>query len=39
VEVLIVAMITVNQLVGPILTRKALERSGEARGDERPQTA
>lgn len=39
VEVLIVAMITVNQLIGPILTRRALERSGEVRGDERPQTA
>jgi Kef-type K+ transport system membrane component KefB len=39
VEVLIVAMITVNQLVGPILTRRAFEKSGETRGDERPQTA
>jgi Kef-type K+ transport system membrane component KefB len=39
VEVLIVAMITTHELVGPVLTRKALERSGEARGDERPQTA
>lgn len=39
VEVLIVAMITTHELVGPVLTRRALERSGEARGDERPQTA
>jgi Kef-type K+ transport system membrane component KefB len=36
VEVLIVAMITLNQLVGPILTRRALERSGEIRSDEAP---
>ena len=39
VEVLIVAMITTHELVGPLLTRRALERSGEVRGDERPQTA
>jgi Kef-type K+ transport system membrane component KefB len=39
VEVLIVAMITAHELVGPVLTRRALEKSGEARGDERPQTA
>jgi Kef-type K+ transport system membrane component KefB len=39
VEVLIVAMITTHELIGPVLTRRALERSGEARGDERPQTA
>ncbi|SEK75198.1 Kef-type K+ transport system, membrane component KefB [Stigmatella aurantiaca] len=39
VEVLIVAMITTHELVGPVLTRRALERSGETRGDERPRTA
>ncbi|MDY7231074.1 cation:proton antiporter [Hyalangium rubrum] len=39
VEVLIVAMITTHELVGPVLTRKALERSGETRGDERPHVA
>jgi Kef-type K+ transport system membrane component KefB len=39
VEVLIVAMITAHELIGPVLTRRALERSGEARGDERPQNA
>jgi Kef-type K+ transport system membrane component KefB len=39
VEVLIVAMITAHELVGPVLTRQALEKSGEARGDERPRTA
>lgn len=39
VEVLIVAMITVNQLVGPVLTRHALARSGEIHSDETPETA
>ncbi|MFL5348222.1 MAG: cation:proton antiporter [Hyalangium sp.] len=39
VEVLIVAMITTHELVGPVLTRRALARSGEVRGDERQQTA
>ena len=39
VEVLIVAMITAHELIGPVLTRRALERSGEVRGDESPQTA
>lgn len=34
VEVLIVAMITLNQLVGPILTRRALYQSGEIHSDE-----
>lgn len=34
VEVLIIAMITLNQLVRPILTRRALERSGEVRTEE-----
>ncbi len=38
-EVLIVAMITVNQLIGPVLTRRALEQSGETRADERPHPA
>jgi len=39
VEVLIVAMITAHELVGPVLTRRALARSGEIRSDERPETA
>ena len=29
VEVLIVAMITAHELIGPVLTRRALQRSGE----------
>nr|WP_153864796.1 MULTISPECIES: cation:proton antiporter [Myxococcaceae] len=33
VEVLIVAMVTAHELVGPVLTRRALQRSGEIRGD------
>lgn len=33
VEVLIVAMVTAHELVGPILTRRALEQSGEARAE------
>ncbi len=36
VEVLIVAMITAHELVGPVLTRRALERSGEVHSDETP---
>ncbi|MCE9670088.1 cation:proton antiporter [Myxococcus stipitatus] len=39
VEVLIVAMITTHELVGPVLTRKALTASGEVRGDEATGTA
>jgi Kef-type K+ transport system membrane component KefB len=39
VEVLIVAMITTHELIGPVLTRRALERVGETRGDERPHNA
>ena len=34
VEVLIVAMITAHELVGPVLTRRALAASGEIRTDE-----
>jgi Kef-type K+ transport system membrane component KefB len=34
VEVLIVAMITVHELVGPILTRKSLEKAGEVQVEE-----
>lgn len=34
VEVLIVAMITAHELVGPVLTRRALQRSGEVHADE-----
>jgi Kef-type K+ transport system membrane component KefB len=33
VEVLIIAMVTAHELVGPVLTRRALQRSGEIRGD------
>jgi Kef-type K+ transport system membrane component KefB len=33
VEVLIVAMVTAHELVGPVLTRRALQRSGEIRAD------
>ena len=33
VEVLIVAMVTLHELVGPILTRRALTRAGEARSE------
>ena len=39
VEVLIVAMITAHELIGPVLTRRALQRSGETRSDEAPETA
>jgi len=39
VEVLIVAMITAHELIGPVLTRRSLEQVGETRGDERPHTA
>lgn len=39
VEVLIVAMITAHELVGPVLTRRALQRSGEIHSDETPQGA
>jgi hypothetical protein len=39
VEVLIVAMITAHELIGPVLTRRALQRSGEVRSDEAPETA
>ncbi|NTX58792.1 cation:proton antiporter, partial [Myxococcus sp. CA039A] len=39
VEVLIVAMITAHELVGPVLTRRALTASGEVRTDEAPGTA
>ncbi|HZI11947.1 MAG TPA: cation:proton antiporter [Myxococcus sp.] len=39
VEVLIVAMITAHELVGPVLTRRALAASGEIRTDEAPGTA
>jgi Kef-type K+ transport system membrane component KefB len=39
VEVLIVAMITTHELIGPVLTRRSLEKVGETRGDERPHTA
>ncbi len=38
VEVLIVAMITAHELIGPVLTRRALQRSGEVRSDEAPGT-
>ena len=34
VEVLIVAMITAHELIGPVLTRRALERSGEVHSEE-----
>lgn len=36
VEVLIVAMVTLHELVGPVLTRRALTQAGEARGDPAP---
>ena len=39
VEVLIVAMITAHELVGPVLTRRALAASGEVRTDEAAGTA
>ncbi len=39
VEVLIVAMITVHELVGPVLMRRALAASGEIRSDEARGTA
>ncbi|QSQ26029.1 cation:proton antiporter [Pyxidicoccus parkwayensis] len=39
VEVLIVAMITAHELVGPVLTRRALSASGEIRADEAAGTA
>ncbi|WP_164018092.1 cation:proton antiporter [Pyxidicoccus trucidator] len=39
VEVLIVAMITAHELVGPVLTRRALAASGEVRADEAAGTA
>ncbi|XXF81473.1 cation:proton antiporter [Myxococcaceae bacterium GXIMD 01537] len=39
VEVLIVAMITAHELVGPVLTRRALTRSGEVHADETPESA
>jgi Kef-type K+ transport system membrane component KefB len=39
VEVLIVAMITAHELVGPVLTRRALAASGEIRTDEATGTA
>ncbi|AKF81623.1 Kef-type K+ transport system, membrane component KefB [Myxococcus fulvus] len=39
VEVLIVAMITAHELVGPVLTRRALTASGEVRTDEAQGTA
>jgi Kef-type K+ transport system membrane component KefB len=39
VEVLIVAMITAHELVGPVLTRRALARSGEVHSDETPGAA
>jgi Kef-type K+ transport system membrane component KefB len=38
VEVLIVAMITAHELVGPVLTRRALAGSGEIHADERTET-
>lgn len=39
VEVLIVAMITAHELVGPVLTRRALAGSGEIRADEAAESA
>ncbi len=33
IEVLIIAMITVHELIGPVLTRKALQRVGEVHAD------
>jgi Kef-type K+ transport system membrane component KefB len=39
VEVLIVAMITLHELIGPVLTRRAIQRSGEAHTDEAPHAA
>ncbi|AKQ66160.1 Trk system potassium uptake protein TrkA [Myxococcus hansupus] len=39
VEVLIVAMITAHELVGPVLTRRALAASGEIRADDAQGTA
>ncbi|MBJ6762198.1 cation:proton antiporter [Myxococcaceae bacterium JPH2] len=39
VEVLIVAMITAHELVGPVLTRRALSASGEIRADEGTESA
>ncbi len=39
VEVLIVAMITAHELIGPVLTRRALQRSGEIRTEDTPETA
>ncbi len=38
VEVLIIAMVTAHELVGPVLTRKALQRSGEIRADAASET-
>ncbi|WNG17692.1 cation:proton antiporter [Cystobacter fuscus] len=39
VEVLIVAMITAHELIGPVLTRRAIQRSGESHADESPGAA
>lgn len=39
VEVLLVAMITMHELVGPVLMRRALAGSGEIHTDERSETA
>jgi Kef-type K+ transport system membrane component KefB len=39
VEVLIVAMITAHELIGPVLTRRAIQRSGESHVDEAPGVA
>ncbi|MET0401318.1 MAG: cation:proton antiporter [Cystobacter sp.] len=39
VEVLIVAMITAHELIGPVLTRRAIQHSGESHVDDAPGTA
>ena len=39
VEVLIVAMITAHELIGPVLTRRAIQRSGESHADDAPNVA
>ncbi|WP_434391443.1 cation:proton antiporter [Melittangium boletus] len=39
VEVLIVAMITAHELIGPVLTRRAIQRSGESHTDDAPNVA
>jgi Kef-type K+ transport system membrane component KefB len=38
IETLVVAMVTVHELIGPVLMRRALERAGEVHADVEPET-